>query len=677
MNSHWYLETDTDGIAWLHFDHADSPVNKLSQEALEGLAEQLEGLERLTLNGLVILSDKPGGFIAGADVGAFRQIRAASDVEAHIRRVHELFERLEALPYPSLALIHGYCLGGGLELALACSYRIARDEPDTRLGFPEIRLGLFPGYGGSVRSIERIGPLPALRLMLEGRSLDARSAQRQGLVDRIAPQRQLRRAASRLLEQSPAQQRAALRQRLLNLPPARQLLAGLLKRRTAQRVDPGHYPAPFSLLEHWRGDGASRAAQFEGEARRLGRLLPGETAQNLIRVFFLQERLKALGGESTFDPQRVHVVGGGRMGGDIAAWCALQGLRVSLQDRSAADLSNAVARAYALFSRRLKSPRRIQAAMDRLLPDPKGYGVGKADLVLEAIFEDLSAKQALFRQLEPRMRPDALLASNTSSITLERLSETLERPQRLLGLHFFNPVARMQLVEVVHTPQTDPPLLAAANAFVRRIDRLPLPVRSSPGFLVNRVLMPYLLEAVQLVQEGIPAARVDRAAIAFGMPMGPVELADRVGLDICLAVAQQLAPLLHLEIPDSLSSRVRQGHLGRKSGRGFYRYVKGRKIDQHGDSRAPLPDDLTERLIFRLLNEAVACLREGLVEDADLLDAGVVFGTGFAPFRGGPIHYIYSGGPERRRQQMDRLERRHGEHFHPDAGWAKLREVRS
>jgi 3-hydroxyacyl-CoA dehydrogenase/enoyl-CoA hydratase/3-hydroxybutyryl-CoA epimerase len=675
MNRHWRLETDDHGIAWLHFDQRASTINLLSRSALETFAGELERLEKLALNGLVILSDKPGGFIAGADLTEFRQLSDPQQVETQIRRVHRLLQRLEELPYPTLALIHGYCVGGGLELALACRYRIARDDPDTRLGFPEIRLGLFPGYGGSVRSIEHIGPLPALRLMLEGRSLDSRGAQRLGLVDRIAPQRQLRSAASRLLQQCPPPQRAPLQQRLLNLSPARQLLAFHLRRRTAKRVDPTHYPAPFTLIDHWQRDGGNRTAQFEGEAHRLGQLLLGKTAQNLIRVFFLQERLKSLGSDSDFQTQHVHLVGGGRMGGDIAAWCALQGLRVSLQDRTAQDLCDAVARAHELFTRKLESPLRIRAARDRLLPDPRGYGVAKADLVIEAVTEDLETKQALFRVLEPRMRADALLCSNTSSITLERLGEALRRPERLLGLHFFNPVARMQLVEIVHTPSTDPKLLAAAAAFVRRIDRLPLPVRSSPGFLVNRILMPYLLEAVKLVEEGIPAALIDRAAVAFGMPMGPVELADRVGLDICMAVAEQLAPVFRLEIPERLRSLVQQRRLGHKSGSGFYRYAKGLKVDETQSGHAKAPDDLTERLIFRLLNEAVACLREGLVQDGDLLDAGVVFGTGFAPFRGGPIHYIQAGGLDRSRQQLDRLAQRHGEQFHPDAGWLNLRGV--
>jgi len=674
MNRHWRVETDNNGLGWLHFDLAESPLNILSQEALDELDGTLGRLERMQLNGLVILSDKENGFIAGADVKEFRERRDPQQVERQIHRVHRLFQRLEELPFPSLALLHGHCLGGGLELALACTYRLARDDEATRLSFPEVRLGLFPGYGGSVRSIERMGPLPALRFMLGGRSISARAAKRLGLVDQVAPARQLHAAAVWLLERHPPPRKAPLGQRLLNLAPARQLLAPLLKRATAKRVNPRHYPAPFALIDHWRRYGGDRQALFDDEARQLGQLLTGDTSQNLLRVFFLQERLKSLGGKSGFRPRHVHLVGGGIMGGDIAAWCALKGLRVTLQDRKASYLSNAMARAQQLFRRRLGSPYQAQAAADRLLPDPRGYGVARADVIIEAIFEDTAAKQALFRELEAQARPDALLATNTSSIPLETLGEALKRPQRLLGLHFFNPVAKMQLLELVHGEQTEPELLARGFAFARAIDRLPLPVKSSPGFLINRVLMPYLMEAIELVEEGLPPTVVDQAAVEFGMPMGPVALADRVGLDICLAVAEKLAPAFGLAIPSRLRQLVEEHQLGLKSGAGFYRYHQGKQIKPHV-GHYPRPADLTERLIFRLLNEAVACLREGVVEDPDLLDAGVVFGTGFAPFRGGPMHYIGSGGLERRRRQLYQLEERHGGQFHADPGWGNLRGV--
>ncbi len=670
MKRHLHLVNDQQGIAWLHFDHADGPVNILSLEVLEEFADLLDEIETTPPSGLVILSDKVSGFIVGADVRSFNSGLQRHEAQAHIRQVHALFDRLAALPLPTLALIHGFCLGGGLELALCCDYRVARDDEGTRLAFPEVRLGIFPGYGGSLRSIQRIGVLQAMQLMLSGRSINGRRAQKIGLVDRAVPDRQLEANAIDLIQRQPPTRRAPWHQRLLNSLPTRHLLAPLLARQTAKHANPTHYPAPYALIEHWKAHGGDAQAMLESESSEVSRLLTGETAQNLIRVFFLQERMKSFGADVDFRPQHLHVVGGGIMGGDIAAWCALKGMRVTLQDREARFLTQAVARAHQLLQRKLRSKRLVSAAMDRLIPDPKGYGVGRADVAIEAIFEDLEAKQRLFRDLETQLRPDAIMASNTSSIPLESIAEGLDHPQRLIGLHFFNPVAKMQLVELVHGELTDPALVDRGAAFIRRIDRLPLPVRSSPGFLINRILMPYLLEAVSLLDEGVPASVIDRAALDYGMPMGPIELADAIGLDICLAVAKKLAPLFNLTIPHQLEQQVeREKNLGKKTGQGFYRYGKGRLQREKIPGDFQPPADLADRMIFRLLNESVACLREGVVEDADLLDAGVIFGTGYAPFRGGPMHTINSNGLEQQRRRLERLEQQYGDRFHPDSGW--------
>jgi 3-hydroxyacyl-CoA dehydrogenase/enoyl-CoA hydratase/3-hydroxybutyryl-CoA epimerase len=676
MNRHLRLLNDEQGIAWLHFDHADSPINILSQELLEELASVLDELEADTPRGLIILSDKTGGFIAGADVSSFKSGLQRGDAQVHIRQVHALFERLAKLPLPTLALIHGFCLGGGLELALCCDYRVARDDEATRLAFPEVRLGIFPGYGGTLRSIECIGALPAMKLMLSGRSVSGRQALKLGLVDRAVPDRQLEQNAIDMIQHRPTPQRASWQRRLLNTLPARHLLAPLLARQTAHHAKPQHYPAPYALIDHWKAHGGNADALLDSEASEVSRLLTGETAQNLIRVFFLQERLKSLGGSLDFKPQHLHVVGGGIMGGDIAAWCALKGLRVTLQDRQSRFLSQAVARAHQLFERKLGSKRPVRAAMDRLTPDPKGYGIGRADVAIEAIYEDLEAKQQLLHDLQQQLRPDAIMATNTSSIPLEQITQALDSPQRLIGLHFFNPVAKMRLVEVVRGEATDPTLIDLGAAFVRRIDRLPLPVSSSPGFLVNRILMPYLLESISLLHEGVPAPAIDRAAVDFGMPMGPIELADTVGLDVCLAVAKRLAPLFDLAIPQLLEKRVvEEKNLGKKSGQGFYSYEKGRIRREKIPRGFQAPADLADRMILRLLNESVACLREGVVEDADLLDAGVIFGTGYAPFLGGPLHTIRRGGLEQQQRRLEALERQHGDRFHPDSGWTHLSEV--
>lgn len=674
VRGHWLSERDEDGILWLSLDKQASAANTLSAEVLAELDLLLREAETVPPRGLVIRSAKAGGFIAGADVKEFLRLEGHAEAVTLIRGAQAVFDRLEALRCPTVALIHGYCLGGGLELALAMRYRIAEDDPRTRLGLPEVRLGIHPGFGGTVRATRLLGPLPALDLMLSGRAVDARAARRLGLVDYAVPQRQLLRAARQTVLNPPApRRRQPLLQRLAAQRLARPQVARYLRRRVADKAPERHYPAPYALLDLWQHYADDPRRMMEEEANSVARLILGDTAKNLIRVFLLQERLKSLGkGVDAPAVSRVHVVGAGVMGGDIAAWCAAQGLSVTLQDQSPERIAPAIGRAHALFRKRFREPRLVQAAMDRLMPDTRGSGVARADLVIEAIFEDAAAKQALFREIEPRMRPDALLATNTSSIPLETLGAALARPERLVGLHFFNPVAKMQLVEVVHGPRTDARLVRRAAAFARRIDRLPLPVRSEPGFLVNRVLMPYLLEAVTAVSEGVRPELVDRAATDFGMPVGPVELADTVGLDICLSVAENLSERLDLPAPPRLRRMVEAGQLGRKSGRGFYSYKGGEPVRTRADKGEAIPPDLTDRLVLALLNEAVACLREGIVEDEDAIDAGIVFGTGFAPFRGGPMHYLRSAGAANLRERLQALARSHGPRFEPDEGWLRL-----
>ncbi|MCB1773777.1 MAG: enoyl-CoA hydratase/isomerase family protein, partial [Gammaproteobacteria bacterium] len=584
-----------------------------------------------------------------------------------------ILHRLESMAFPTVAAIHGFCLGGGLFFAFAGAPGVYTTDGKTRLGFPEVKLGIFPGYGGTVRSTRLLGDLKALELMLGGRTVSGRAARRMGLVDLAVPRRQLRSAAVGLAGQPGASRRAGWLKRLPAVAPLRPLFAAVMRRQVAQRVRRDHYPAPFELIDHWRRNAPDESAMYRGEVRDVARLINDTAAQNLIRVFMLQDRLKSEGDRVLFSPRRVHVVGGGIMGGDIAAWCALRGMRVTLQDRAPQYLTRAVQRAHALFHDRLKDRYAVQAAVDRLMPDHRGSGVPGADVVIEAIFEDVEAKRALYAELEPRMKADAILATNTSSIPLAVLGRQLARPNRLVGLHFFNPVAKMPLLEIVHDTDTEPDMIVRAAAFARHIDKLPLKVRSSPGFLVNRVLMPYLLEAVELIGEGVPAPVVDRAAVGFGMPMGPIELADTVGLDICLSVAGKMAEALHNPVPDRLRELVDKGQLGRKSGQGFYAWKAGKAVKPAVSGSMPLDDEvICDRLLLRLINEAVACLREGVVEDEDLLDAGVIFGTGFAPFRGGPMHYVHGRGTQQVRRRLDELEGKFGQHFHADAGWGAL-----
>ncbi|HQU16334.1 MAG: crotonase [Chromatiales bacterium 21-64-14] len=671
--THWRAETDDDSIVWLHLDKADSTTNTLSSEVLEELLTMLGAIGKHNPKGLVFLSSKKNGFIAGADVSEFPKLTDTTDARRAIRAGQSVMDRIDALPFPTVAMIHGFCVGGGLELALACRYRVAENGPRTRLGLPEVMLGIHPAFGGTMRMIRTVGAPHGMDLMLTGRTVSARAARRMGLVDHAVSQRHLKNAARSLVLNPPAPQRPGPAARIAGYSLLRPWFARYLRRKVSAKASKEQYPAPYALIELWERYADEPQRMLEAEAESGARLIISPTARNLLRVFFLRERLKSAGREQNFDVNHVHVVGAGTMGGDIAAWCAMQGLRVTVQDTRPEGLARAVDRAYGLYRKRLKQPREVQAAMDRLIPDLTGAGAAHADLVIEAIFENVDAKQALLRDLVPRMKPDALLATNTSSIPLETLAEVLTDPGRLVGLHFFNPVAKMPLVEIVTGPNTTPETAARAAAFARRIDRLPLPVKSAPGFLVNRILMPYLLEAVTLEAEGVPAVLIDRAAVRFGMPMGPVELADSVGLDVCLSVAEILAQRLGGAVPARLKELVANGRLGRKSGHGFYKYAKDKPVKPRPDKSRPPPADLTDRLILPMLDEAVACLREQVVENGDLVDAGMVFGTGFAPFRGGPMHYIRDQGADVILRRMQRLEQSYGARFAPDIGWSDLK----
>lgn len=677
MASHWSYRIDDDAIAWLTLDKKDAPANTLSREVVAELPPLLREIASEKPRGLVVRSGKPSGFIAGADIKEFTILKSAEEALSLIQQGQEAFLELENLPFPTVAAIHGFALGGGLELALACRYRVASDEGATQLGLPEVKLGIHPGFGGTVRSVRLLGVFSAMDLMLRGSSLNARKALAAGLVDRIGPRAELDTLAREILRTRPSPHRPPLLARLAETVPMRRLLAPRIRRGLAARVRREHYPAPYAIVGLWEQYGASGTkAHYAAEAHSIAQLMLGPTARNLVRVFLLQDRLKGLGKKKDFAVRRVHVVGAGVMGGDIAAWCAVKGFEVTLQDREMRYIQPALERAQKLFARRLTDEQERASTAARLRPDVEGAGVAEADVVIEAIYEDLDAKKALYRTIEPRLKPGALFATNTSSLKLEKLSGELADPGRLVGVHFFNPVAKMPLVEVVHAAGTSPEAVAHALAFVRHIDRLPLPVKSAPGFLVNRVLMPYMNEAILAVMEGIPPEAVDEAALRYGMPMGPIELADTVGLDVALSVSKVFAAEFRKVIPQKLEELVAAGRLGKKSGRGFYTYRKGHP--EKNTSLARLAHgDLTDRLLYPFLNESVACRREGIATDDDLIDAGVIFGTGFAPFRGGPLTYIRETGAARVHERLQELEKRHGERFRPDPGWTALLEASS
>ncbi|HPP47868.1 MAG TPA: 3-hydroxyacyl-CoA dehydrogenase NAD-binding domain-containing protein, partial [Accumulibacter sp.] len=461
----------------------------------------------------------------------------------------------------------------------------------------------------------------------------ADKAHRLGLADACVPPRVMERAAAQLVVSGQARRRPALWQRLLN-GPGKGLIAGMARRQLAQRVSRAHYPAPYAIIDLWQrqhGNPLSAPALIDG-------IVASPTTRNLLRVYHLQERLKNFGKDSDFHVRHVHVVGAGVMGGDIAAWCAWRGLTVTLQDRTLATIAPALQRAYAAWQRRTKDAIALRQAMDRLIPDPDGQGARRADVIIEAIYEDPAAKRSLLRSLEERIPADAVLATNTSSLRLEDLRTLLARPERLIGVHFFNPVAKMPLVEIVGAAGSDAETLRRGCAFVRQIDKLSLPVRSAPGFLVNAVLGPYLYAAIQAVDQGLSPETVDAALLAFGMPMGPIELVDLVGLDVALAAGKSLDDAAG-RAPRCLLDKVAAGHLGKKAGRGFYLYRNGRPVKNRP---ASVPAQLAERLLKPLLDRTRQLVDAGIVADADLADAGVIFGTGFAPFTGGPLHYLRS-----------------------------------
>ena len=668
----WTLERDAEGVAWLTFDKPGSSANVLSGSVLLELDGLLAALEKEPPRALVVLSAKKSGFIAGADIREFTGITDADSGYLLIHRGQQVLNRLAALPCPSVAAIHGFALGGGLELALACRYRIAVDDERLSLGLPEVQLGIHPGFGGTVRSVQLAGVRAAMELMLTGKPVRADKALRLGLVDALTTEGELREAARALVLRSPPPRRAPLLEQLLSSAPLRPLVRRSLIAQVARRAPRDHYPAPYAIIELWARHGAQGAAAYEAEARSIAHLFTTSTSRNLVRVFLLQDRLKGAGGKSPLEIRHVHVVGAGVMGGDIAAWSALRGFTVTLQDRASEFIEPAMKRAAELFDKRLRDPARNAAARARLRADVAGDGVPQADVVIEAIFENLEAKRELYARLEPRMKPAALLATNTSSIMLEPLADRLARPERLVGLHFFNPVAQMPLIEIVHADDTETSAVQAATAFARRLDKLPVPCRSAPGFMVNRVLTPYLNEAMYAADEGVPLALIDRTAVRFGMPMGPIELADVVGLDVAAHVGEIIARELGRPLPQlpRLAALLAAKKLGRKSGAGFYLWQDGKAVKSDGGG--PVSEDLEDRLILVLVNECVACLRERVVEDADLADAAVIFGTGFAPFRGGPLAYARARGAGAIVARLAELAARHGPRFAPDAGWAQL-----
>lgn len=637
----WRLTLDFEGIAWALMDRGGEKVNSLGQRFTEELGEVVKWVEEAAktgeVKGLVLISAKPTGFLVGADLRETKRFESETHIKDIVMQMLELFDRIEKLPVPVVAAVHGYCLGGGLELALACHYRIADREDDTRIGFPEVKLGIFPGLNGTVRSLRVAGPIDAMNAMLTGGMLRPTVAKAIGLIDQLVPtHHNLRWAARKAVLQKRRSAPAPWWKQAMLKQPVRSLLAQRMRAKTAEKVREEHYPAPYRLIDLFERYGDDPARMRAAETEMFAPLMASETSRNLRRVFALSEMLKDEAPKDGFKPKRVHVIGAGTMGGDIAAWCVVCGMQASLQDLDAAQVKKALSRAKGLFGKQLRSKTAIDSALARLIPDPDGNHIKHADVVIEAIVEKLDVKQKLFAGLEPKLKQGAVLATNTSSLRLEDIASALKDPGRLVGLHFFNPVAQLPLVEVVKGEATREEEVRKAASFVTAIKKLPLIVKSCPGFLVNRVLSPYMAAAVRVYEEGQPRDKIDQAALKFGMPMGPLELMDMVGLDIAAKVGEELGG----PQPDNeLSRLVKQGKLGKKTGEGFYVWEKGKP--KRGDVTYDAADlqKLGQKLIEPMLDECDRALADQIVASADHVDAGVIFGTGFAPFRGGPLHY--------------------------------------
>jgi len=674
---HWRTQVRADGIVVLTLDRADQNVNALSQGVLDELAALVERLAIEKPKGVVFCSGKAAGFIPGADIKGFEAIDAKGQTFDWIRSGQLLFDRISTLPFPTVAAIHGHCMGGGTELSLACRYRVASSADNTRIGLPEVKLGIYPGWGGSVRAPKLLGAPAAFDLMLTGRALRASQARAIGLVDKVVEPPLLLDTAVELAKKGAER---PLKQRLAawatNTWPARQVLANMMVKQVARKARKEHYPAPFAMIEAWRRNGVGNIGKaLMAEAKAVSKLATGSTARNLVRVFLLMERLKGLGGKDGggMPPpgiQHVHVVGAGVMGGDIAAWAAFRGFTVTLQDREMIFIEPALKRADEFYAKKIKDETKRAETRARLVADVEGAGVAKADLVIEAIYENVEAKQALFKKAEESLKPGAILATNTSSIALEILREGRTDAARFAGLHFFNPVAMMPLVEIVQHDGLDAETTRRLAAFCKAIDKLPVPVAGTPGFLVNRILAPYMQEAIMLFREGVPGAVIDKAALKFGMPMGPIELVDTVGLDVAASVGKIMAAFHGQPLPDGLT--VEAGKRGKKDGQGLYKWENGKAVKPQIPADYKAPEDLEDRLILPLVNEAVSCLHDGTVADADLLDAGVIFGTGFAPFRGGPIAYARAEGAAKLKAKLEALAAKYGARFAPRPGWDAL-----
>jgi 3-hydroxyacyl-CoA dehydrogenase / enoyl-CoA hydratase / 3-hydroxybutyryl-CoA epimerase len=668
-----FLHMEEDGIAVVRFDRPGSSANVLDTGTLRRLAEILSGLDQDSLRGVIFESAKPTVFIAGADL---KELAGTQDRAALVDLGQQTFTRLAALRCVTVCAIHGACAGGALEMALACDYRVASDARATRIGLPEVNLGLIPAWGGSTRLPRLLGLPRALEVILGANLMPAAKALKLGLVDAVCPQERLALLAKRFVAKS----KRGDNHRHLPWVPAWQAV-GALARKSVLKKTRGHYPAPISAIEVvTKACVRSIPQSLAAEKDVILRLANTHVSENLIRIFFLQDRAKHLPAPKAEPIGRTAVIGAGVMGSGIAQWLAARGREVLLRDVGADELAQGLRRAEKLFSeaqrRRLLSRSEARAGMDRIVPVEIGVAMNSVDLVVEAASEKMPVKKAIFADLEERVRPEAILATNTSALSVTEISRALRYPSRVVGLHFFNPVHRMKLVEIARGELSSDAAVDTAVAFVQRIGKFPVVVRDRPGFLVNRILLPYLLEAVRLFAAGADAEALDESMLDFGMPMGPLRLLDEVGLDVAADVGQTLCTAFPdwMQPPGVFTQLLEAGFKGRKSGRGFYEYRKGRVAGvnrfalglREADDKADLTRaQLQERMVLLMINEAARCLEEHIVDDPRDVDFAMIMGTGFAPFRGGPLRHADTIGIARVTESLQQLSRSRERQFVP------------
>lgn len=671
IQKHWSYTVDENNIAWLCFDKQGSSVNTLDTEVLVELEAALDELNRQTVEAVIFTSGKDNGFIYGADINQFKDSDDLAKVDELISLGQKVFRQIEDLRHRTIALINGFCLGGGLELALACNYRVAcLDKAETMLGLPEVKLGILPAWGGTVRLPRLISIFPAMDIMLTGRMIKAKEAQKIGLVDAAVPTRVLNNAVKdfALKEKSPRKSR--LSYHFTEFKITRDIIGAILESKLSRKIKRSDYPAPFEVLKHWRRYGSKSNIGYRREIDAINKLLISDTAHNLVNLFFLREDIKTKAKQHQIQAGHIHIIGAGIMGADIAIYCAYKGFKVTVQDINHDMLGKLFAKAYSFARKKLKEEHLVAAMVDKIIPDLNGDYLQHADIIIEAVAENLDLKREIFHKIEKAAKEDALIATNTSTIPIEEIAIALRNPSRLLGIHFFNPVEKMPLVEVIRSEHTDNVNIEKAFAFCSKIDKLPLEVKSSPGFLVNRILLPYMLEAVSLYDEGVSAITIDKAAKLFGMPMGPLELADTVGLDICLHALEKLSQDIDLEIPKVLRDKVSHKELGKKTNKGFYTYSNGHISYSFLDTSSKfIPIDVIDRLKFRLINESLSCLEEKIVANEGEVDVGSVFGFGFAPFKGGIISYLKQSDPAKMYDRLLSLKDKYGEKFKPANHW--------